>query len=181
MKKLFLLGLFCSLTLFTCKTYKKATSIEEAINRYNRSSEPLLGFPFGTILELKVEVIDSWEYIHKGPRTGYLMRVLEVNNKPLEDIIVLSFDDGCCSDDFPSTHFELYKKHFGKEVKDGLGLGSPEHNEMNKTYLGIYNIAAYESGKYIGVPNDYSKYAVAPQGIGFTFTSYIQIITKLEE
>jgi hypothetical protein len=66
---------------------------------------------------------------------------------------------------FGADEFGLYKHLYGKET----GTISPEQSkEMKKKYVGReFNIMAYETGGFTGVPAGYFKYQPIRQDRGF--------------
>ena len=146
-------------------TQTKLTPFEEAMFKKKGWCKEFLGFPFGTVLELKVEIIDGSKY---STREGYLMKILEINNKKSKELIILGFDDGH-SNEFPSDDLDLYKKLYGKEAEI---IEYDVLLKMKKEYVGkIYTITAFETGRFVGIPREFNKLTE-----GFHFETYLRIL-----
>ena len=168
--------------LLSCKSsfYEGMTPMEKAYYTLpGHGFKAELGHPFGTLLKLRIEIVDGQEYSHKGSRSSYLMRVLEVNGKPMEEILLFEFDNHY-TPEFATNAFELYKNIYRTETGS---IDSKQRTEMNKQYVGKkYTILAYESGRYSGLARDYGKYTIAPGGqYQFHFKSYLMVVENLTQ
>lgn len=168
--------------LLSCRTsfYDGMTDLEKAYYTLpGHGFKAELGHPFGTMLRLKVEVIDGREYSYKGSRSSYLMRVLEVNGEPMEEIHLFEFDN-YYAPEFAMDAFELYENIYRTETGS---IDSKQRTEMNKQYVGKkYTILAYETGRYAGLPRDYGKYAITPGGeYQYHFKSYLMVVKDLTQ
>ncbi|MCS3869202.1 hypothetical protein J3D55_002118 [Chryseobacterium ginsenosidimutans] len=142
-----------------------------------------LDFPFGTIVKMKVEIIDGASLNLKALQGQYLIKIKEINDKSLEKPVIMEFVDE--SREFPTNNFALYELLYEKEVENGLS--SDKIAEMNKNYVGkIVVVLGYESGKFTGSPNksEYVKtnvnsFQLVNQDYGFHFKNYIVIDSKL--
>jgi len=142
-----------------------------------------LEYPFGTILKLKIEIIDGKDLEMKEFSGEYLIKIIEVNDNKVPEPQIMSFSDE--SGLFPSDNFELYKFLYGKETGN---LSEDLIKKMNKNYVGkIFNVLAYESGNFSGSPvnsdyvtNHVSDFDLATQDISFQFVNFIKITTKLD-
>lgn len=136
-----------------------------------------LGHSFGEILNLKVEIIHGNTLRRKAVEGMYLMKILEVNSKPVEGNIYMTFVDE--TGKFPRGCFELYKYLYGKETGS---LSYDQVGIMEKQYLGKEaNIMAYETGAFTGVPDGYFDYQPLKSTTGFYFESYLIIISNNDD
>lgn len=81
------------------------------------------------------------------------------------------------TDKFPRDVIELSKYLYG----DDRGRSSFDADiEMKKNYVGRqFDIMAYESGEFTGVPDGYFKYQPVRQDVGFGFKNYLIVIADL--
>lgn len=142
-----------------------------------------LDFPFGTLVKLKVEIIDGASLKLKSLDGRYLIKIKEVNDVTIKEPFTIEFIDE--SGDFPTENFALYKKLYRKEVENSLS--SDQIKKMQKNYVGkIFIVLGYESGQFIGIPkeSDYvaknvKTFQLIKQDVGFYFKNYIVIDSKL--
>ena len=135
-----------------------------------------LGHSFGDILNLKVEIIHGNSLKRKALEGLYLMKILEVNNKPVEGNVYMTFVDE--TGKFPRGCFELYNYLYGKETGS---LTSDQVNVIEKQYLGKKaNVIAYETGAFTGVPDGYFNYQPLRSSTGFYFESYLVVISNMK-
>lgn len=171
--KIFIIILFC-LIISSCKT--------SSYNLGNPKSQikEILGYPFGTVLEMEVEVVDGDNLGYKDYMGKYLFRVKKVENKIIKDSIVMYFEDLLLGDRFPNNHFKLYKHLYGEEA--GMLTGK-QIQEMERQYVGkTFRIAAYESGRFIGLPDNYLNYHRMPMSApGFHFSNHLVIVWDLAD
>ena len=177
LKKLSLF-LFLSMIIISCDAQNTndltINSIKEKLN-----------VPFGTLVKLKIEIIDGKSLKLKEHQSGYLMKVLETNDAKLEKPFIIDFEDQ--TGEFPKNDFALYEFLYGKKVEDGLS--SDKIEEMNKVYIGkVYYVLAYESGCFGGIPNvgkyvheNSNAFRLARQDTSFFFKNHIVIDTKISE
>ena len=77
-----------------------------------------------------------------------MLKILEINNKKVHDLIILDFEDQALNDTFPTNVFELYKDINGEEIGS---INETESEIIKKQYVGkIFNISAYETTKSFG-------------------------------
>ncbi|MEP4908056.1 MAG: hypothetical protein ABJP80_12375 [Algibacter sp.] len=156
------------------------TDDEKAAYKWSRRSKSTLNFPYGTVLEMKVKILDGY---HLGRSKGYghyMMKVLEINGESVDKSLIFEFDNSYQYNEFPSNNTELHKYLYNEEVSI---ITNEMRLEMEKQYVGkVYNIAAYESGKFIGIPDGWGKYRQVPGGIkGLVFKNHLVIVTDLDK
>jgi len=178
MKYLKILFLFLLIGNLSCSPRPKLTSDQKAAHRWSIKPKATLDFAYGTVIEMKVKIIDGY---HLGVSKGYgryMMKVLEINGKSVDESLIFEFDNSYHPNKFPRDNFELYKHLYDEEI----GMITNEMRlEMEKYYIDrIYNIVAFESGKFVGIPDGFGKYDVVPSGIkGLVFRNHLVILTDL--
>jgi hypothetical protein len=134
-----------------------------------------LTVPFGTLAKMSVEIVDGNELNEKGHQSSFLLRVKSIDNTPLSKPIIIEFKDE--TGNFPTDDFELYKHLYGKKTRT---ISSKETEKMKKKYVGRqFNIVAYETGGFTGIPDDYFKYQPVKQDYEFHFRHYIIVVADL--
>lgn len=154
------------------------------LNNSKTEVRETLNYPFGTLVKLKIKVIDGNELKLKKYSNSYLIQIIEVNDNKLSKSTILEFLDE--SEEFPTNDFDLFKSIYGKETEN---LSSEMIKKMNKNYVGkIFNVLGYESGKFSGSPinSEYVENKIKPfnlvkQDISFQFINFIVITRKLDE
>lgn len=172
---LFLLFVFVSTVYFGQKQIKNSSYI----------IKENLDFPFGTLVKLKVEIVDGSSLKLKALEGRFLIKIKEINDKVLKEPFTIEFVDE--SGDFPTENFALYKKLYRKEVENGLSLDKIK--KIQKNYVGkTFIVLGYESGQFIGIPreSDYvaknvKSFQLIKQDVGFHFKNYIVIDSKLSD
>jgi hypothetical protein len=134
-----------------------------------------LAVPFGKIVPMNIEIVDGDKLDDKGYQSSFLIKVKSVENKSLGKPIIFEFKDE--TGNFPGDEFELYKYLYGKETGT---ISSKISSEIKKNYVGKeFNIMAYESGGFTGIPDDYFKYQPVRQDRMFHFSNYIIVVRDL--
>jgi hypothetical protein len=131
-----------------------------------------LGQPLGTIMEIKCRIVDDKPSyrLHKGI---YQLNILEINKKPVTEKIISEFEDE--TGNLPAYDFALYKFLYKKDT--GI-LNSDMVEKMNKEYVGKeFTLFAYETGSYVGLPDNYYKYAPMRNGTSFYFKTFLIVIS----
>jgi hypothetical protein len=168
LKHLFLFATI--IVAFTAKT----TFCQDTI-RSKQVIKERLTVPFGTVTKMNIEIVDGKELNDKGHQSSFLFRVRSVDSILLSEPVIIEFKDE--TGNFPGDEFELYKYLYGK--KTGT-ISSKESEKMKKKYVGRqFNIVAYETGEFTGVPGDYFRYQPERQDYGFHFMNYIIVIADL--
>lgn len=144
-----------------------------------------LDYPFGTLVKLKVEIVDGTDLKLKAMEGHYLINIKEVNDIPADKPFIMEFVDD--SGEFPTEHFSLYKKLYKIEAEHDFSLD--DIKKMQKYYVGrTFIVLAYETGKFVGIPNesDYVRKKVnlprlMRQDVSFQFKNYLMIDSKLKD
>lgn len=144
-----------------------------------------LDYPFGTLLKLKVEIVDGTDLKLKAMEGRYLIKIKEVNDIPADKPFIMEFIDD--SGEFPTEDFSLYKKLYKIEAEHDFSLD--DIKKMQKDYVGkTFIVLAYETGKFVGIPNesDYVRKKVnlprlMRQDVSFQFKNYLVIDSKLKD
>ena len=137
--------------------------------------EERLPVPFGTVVKMKVIIVDGEELNDKGHQSSFLLKVMSVDGITLSKPVIIEFEDE--TGKFPNGVFELYKYLKGKEAHS---ISSEESDKIKKKYVGKeFDIAGYETGKFTGIPRGYGKYQPERQDYGFHFRHYIIVIADL--
>lgn len=114
-----------------------------------------LNIPLGTIVKLKCKIVDGDKTEIKQNMGLWLMKVLEVDGVRINDNIVLDFNH--LTDDFSNDKSDEKKDAMIKENK-------------------VLELIAYETGEYIGLPDDYMNYTETMASTGFYFKTSLVII-----
>lgn len=134
-----------------------------------------LPVPFGTLVKLKIEIVDGNELNDKGHQSSYLFRVKSVDSIILSSPILIEFKDE--AGNLPNNDFELYKYLYDKTART---ISSSESEKMKKQYVGKeFNIVAYETGGFTGIPDGYFEYQELRQDYGFHFRQYLIVVADL--
>ena len=154
-----------------CSNSPKTSNKQELV-KSNPSVKELLNHPFGTLLKLSVQIIDGDSLDSKGLASSFVFRVKSIDGVALSDTILMEFKDE--TDKFPNDVVELSKYLYG----DDRGRSSFDADiEMKEKYIGKqFDIVAYETGGFIGVPDGYFKYQPVRQDVGFGFKNYLIVV-----
>ena len=171
--KLILYFFILCLTI-ACSSTPKTSNKQEPV-KSNPSIKELLNHPFGTLLKLSVEIIDGDSLERKGLASSFVFRVKSIDGIASSDTVLMEFKDE--TDKFPNDVVELSKYLYG----DDRGRSSFDADiEMKKKYVGKqFDIVAYETGEFTGVPDEYFKYRPVRQDVGFGFKNYLIIVADL--
>lgn len=136
-----------------------------------------LGHPFGTILKMNVEIIDGESLNDKVHRSDFLFKIKSVDGKRIHENYILEFSDE--TGHFPNNDFKLYKYLYGKETGS---LSGAEIDKMKKQYAGrTFDILAYETGEFTGIPRGNYDCEIPRQGTGFYFKNYVIAVCDLSK
>ncbi|MFT3844158.1 MAG: hypothetical protein QM725_03835 [Lacibacter sp.] len=159
--QLLVILMFCINSVIAQKISAPVASIKEKLN-----------VPFGTIVKIKVEIVDGDTLRMKAYTRMFLFRVLSVGDKKLTTPAIIEFNDE--TGKFPNEMDGLYKYLYGKTS------GSPSSKEeetMKKKYVGkVFEIIGYETGGFVGEPVDYYKYQPGKQDWSFHFKNCLIVI-----
>ena len=169
--------LFILIGIVSCSPYNLSPE-QKSAHKWSKRSNSTLNYPYGTVLEMKVQIVDGDSLYSKQFWGDYLVKVLEINGKRTTKTYVFEFDNFFCSE-MPKNNFELYENLYGEETEV---VRDSTRKAMKAQYVGAtFNVAAYESGRFIGIPDGWGKYDIVPGGIkGLVFKNYLVIITTLE-
>ncbi len=166
MKKLLIICLlFCALNAFAQDSLHTGRQTATFI-------QPLLPVPFGTITRLTVQVIDGDQLHRKAYEGYYLLKVKEINGRLLTDTTILLFTDE--TGKLAVDNYQLYYLRI-KKRKSSLHLD--EINMIKRGYVGnLYDIVAYETGRFTGYPEGYFDYQPLQTGTPYHFEHRLNVI-----
>lgn len=169
--KYFFFYILLCVAIFCCNSQKNSNKQDSDNPNYSIKEE--LKHPFGTLLKLRVQIIDGDSLDSKELASSFVFRVESINSIPLSDSVLMEFKDE--TGKFPQDVIELSKYLYG----DDRGRSSYDADrEMKKKYVGKeFDIIAYESGEFTGIPNEYFKYQPVRQDVGFGFKNYLIIVS----
>ena len=171
--KYFLYYIFLCVTIISCNSPKASNKQDN--NKSNSSVKERLNHPFGTLLKLTVEIVDGDLLASKGLEGSFLFKIKSVDSIALSNTILMEFKDE--TGKFPNEVFGLHKYLYGNDVGQ---IPSDEYKKMKKKYVGHeFNIVAYETGEFTGVPDGYFKYQRVRQDVGFGFMNYLIVVAGL--
>jgi hypothetical protein len=143
------LFLTISIFLFT----KTSFSQDSDVSKYDVKEK--LGYPFGTLLKMKVEIFDGNNLNDKYHQSSFLFRIKSIDSIALPETVIMEF-------------------------KDETGKFSSDYNEKLKKYVGKeFTIVAYETGEFSGIPKGYFKYQPVRQDFGFHFKNYLIVVADM--
>ena len=168
--KITVISVLVTVLLIACsQTGNKSAAVQQQL------AKGRLNYPFGTILKLDVEIVDGDDLQLKESSGKYLLNVLRIEDSVINDTLIIPFEDETGL--FPKDDFELYE-HLNDKTTGSL---SPDEiTKMEQHYAGKrFRIAAYESGKFTGLPDGYNEYLDERAGKSFHFQNYLIVIGKL--
>ena len=137
--------------------------------------EEKLAIPFGTIRKMNIVIVDGDQLRDKAHQGSFLFSVKSVDSTTFLNPVTIEFKDE--TGKFPRDEFELYKYLHGKKATT---LSAKQSEEMKKKYVGKeFTVAAYETGEFTGLPENYFKYQPVRQDYGFHFRHYIIVVADL--
>lgn len=167
-----LLPIIFSVFCWSTQVFAQSDKHQDISQEYQISEQ--LNLPFGTIVNLKVEIVSGESLRMKEYQSSYLFLIKEIDGTPLADSLIMTFADE--TETFPSDDFELYEWLYGEEVGR---LSSETINEMQKQYVGkIFDVIAYETGAFAGDPEGVYNYQMARQSSGFHFRNWLIVISN---
>jgi UDP-glucose 6-dehydrogenase len=136
-----------------------------------------LGIPFGTIAKLEAEIYDGYNFHDKGHEDMYLLKINSINGKIIKGILILPFDDETKT--LANDVFSLYELIYKKKADE---ISEAQLAKMKKQYVGKkVTIMAYETGDFIGMPQNYQKYRLIRQDRGFIFMHNLIVVANLKK
>lgn len=136
-----------------------------------------LGIPLGTVAEIRASVVAGSETGTKQHDGSYLLRVTEIDGRPIAVAPVLEFS-------VPSfVQVKLANDDFGLyELKTGTKAGeldSVEIKKLQKGYVGKQvRLVVYETGGYSGIPSNLPKDVMAWSDRGFGFSTSLVVLAE---
>jgi hypothetical protein len=157
------------IAIFTCICTKTTFGQNDVKARLNH--------PFGTLLKMKVEIVDGDILNKKYYQGSFLFKIKSIDSTGLPEAIMMEFKDE--TGKFPNGVFQLYKYVKGKEA--GV-ISSEETTQLKKGYVGKqFMIVAYETGEFTGIPKEYFKYQPVRQDLSFHFKNYLIVVAVAED
>lgn len=167
-------SIFLSVTIAGCCCSTTTTSKQDA-DKSSLSIKQDLKHPLGTLLKMEVEVFDGDLTKLREYQGAYLFKIKTVDNKQTADTLLMTFRDETRK--FPTNNFELYKYLYDKDTGS---ISSNQVNKMKKEYVGkIFNIVAYETGEFTGIPKGYFEYQEVKADKEFHFQNYLVVVANL--
>lgn len=136
-----------------------------------------LGVPLGTVTEIRARVVAGRELRAKAYEGAYLLRVMEVDGRPLAPPPVMEFHvPRFVSVKLASDHFALH------ELKTGSATGrldSARIGELEKDYVGKeMRLVVYEVGEYSGIPGNLPADVPVWADRGFGFRTSLVVLAE---
>ena len=134
-----------------------------------------LNVPFGTIVKLEVEIYDGDSLQMKEYQETYLLKINSVNDNPQLDTLLMTFEDE--TEQIANYNFKLHKLIYDRMPPS---ISQKQIDKMKRHYVGKkFTLMAYETGHFVGIPKDYSKYRPIRAGRNFYFENYLKVISNL--
>ena len=134
-----------------------------------------LNVPFGTIVKLEVEIYDGDSLQMKEYQETYLLKINSVNGRQQIDTLLLPFEDE--TEQLANDNFKLHKLVYDRMPPS---ISRKQIDRMKKNYVGKkFTLMAYETGHFVGIPKDYSKYRPIRADRTFEFQNYLKVISNL--
>ena len=151
-----------------------------ATQRWVTSQPPVigaLGIPLGTVAEIRASVVAGSETGTKQHDGSYLLRVTEVDGRPIAAAPVLEFSIR------PFVQVKLANNDFGLyELKTGTKAGELDSVEIRKLQKGCVGkqvrLVVYETGGYSGIPSNLPKDVMAWSDRGFGFSTSLVVLAE---
>ena len=165
LKKLIIVLFFFNLIIL--KAYSQFSEKDTVFD--NRS---ILGKPFGTILKLKVKVIECKRFACVNK---FKLRILKINGEVVTDSISLPYND--YSGNIPLIE-RGNKESIIKREKYKNRLEFVELEKLEGGILGKeYDVIAYETGEFVGIPDKAFDYIGTMQCTGFYFKNSLIVLS----
>jgi hypothetical protein len=136
-----------------------------------------LGVPLGTIVEIRAIVIAGHKWGTKADDGKYLLRVTELDGRPLIPTPYMHFFvHGVASVNLANDDFALYELKKGQKAHQ---LDSKQIAELEKGYVGKQvRLVVYEAGEYSGMPRNLPPEIGMWQDHGFVFSTYLGVLAE---
>ncbi|HPF38830.1 MAG TPA: hypothetical protein P5081_18500 [Phycisphaerae bacterium] len=134
-----------------------------------------LGLPLGTVAEIRATIVDGDDLRMKAYQGAYLLRVTNVDGRPLEPSRVKEFSvPPFIGVKLANDDFRLHKIKTGAEAKS---LDANQVEDLKKGYVGKeVRLAVYETGAYSGMPRNLSDDVPVWQSTDFVFSTWLVIL-----
>ncbi len=123
----------CCISLL-CLLFLQANSLfAQDVDAYtiNLEVKEQLIVPFGTVVEVEVEIVDGLDLQRKALQGAFLINITKVDTTILSKPIILNFKDKTRK--FPNDDFGLYEFLHGEKAR---WLDSKTMKEMKQSYVG---------------------------------------------
>ncbi|MFM9986738.1 MAG: hypothetical protein ACKVOK_15975 [Flavobacteriales bacterium] len=130
------------------------------------------GLELGTIAKIKCKIIDGESTHTKDDQGRFLLELISVNGTALSQLVEMNFEDE--SGKLPSTTTELYEFILGQKFKSA---NSTELTNLKRDYVGKeFEIIAYETGGFGGIPDGYFDYKPPVAATGYGFSTHLVVL-----
>ena len=136
-----------------------------------------LGLPLGTVAEYEANVIAGDDLRLKQYASAYLLRVTRVNGRPLATPVVIDFSvPGYADVDLANDVLSLLELRSGKVAGrlDSARIEDLEHGYVGKSVP----VAAYETGRYSGIPSHLPDDVPVWADVGFGFSTSLVVLAE---
>ncbi len=153
------------------------TTQQSSLAESGRAAIGKLGVPFGDAVEIRATIVAGSETRRKQYQSSYLLRVSEVDGRPLSQPQLMEFCvPGFVSAKLANDDFDLYTLKTGKKTGS---LDSAQIEELQKGYVGkTVRLAVYETGGYSGIPANLPSDVPVWQDHGFGFSSSLIVLAE---
>lgn len=171
------LGKYIFLLLMTLAVCMSHIALGQDTSGKQQLIKERLTIPFGTIAKMEVEVVDGEALQQKALQGSFLFKVKTVDSVQLAEPVIIEFKDE--TGDFPGNLFALYKYLYHKKAGT---IAAKQAKKLKKEYVGkTFTIVAYETGGFVGLPDDYFDYQPVKQDYSFHFRQYMVVVANLSK
>ena len=138
-----------------------------------------IGVPLGQVAQITAVIVDGDTFKTKGDSGRFLLKITQVNSKPLGKPVVMNFGSMPFHDvNLANNDFKLYELKHGQKPKS---LDTEQVTELKKGYVGrIVKLMVYETGEFTGIPKNLPEDVLIWQDTSFGFSSYLYVIKMLD-
>lgn len=135
-----------------------------------------LGIPFGTIAKVEAQIFDGASLHSMGYQNVYLLKINYVNDKLIKENLLMEFTDDTGT--LAHEDFGLYELIYKKKTEE---ITEEQLKKMKEKYVGKKLVLmAYETGEFVGLPDNYLKYMPITQDFGFSFQHHLVVVAVLK-
>ena len=135
-----------------------------------------LYYEYGSIIKLRIEIVDGSSLGFVQYRGNYLAKVLKIDGRKPESTLVFEFDNILVRG-MPDNNFYSYRNLFGDEL---LNMRKVMLANKEKQILGrVYEVMAYETGEFIGLPEGFPENKTDSIALPFQFRNHLYIVANL--